>query len=61
MLIQIWYNSIDKAQKTDAKLKQKLVSHKDYTLDTFRGGNQNYRLIYQNNKYAYPWNYKRKL
>ena len=36
----IRYHNISKAQKTDAKLKQKLVSHKDYTLDTFRGGDQ---------------------
>ena len=32
----IRYHDIAKAQKTDAKLKQNLVSHKDYTLDTFR-------------------------
>ena len=35
----IRYHDISKAWKTDAKLKQKLVSHKEYTLDTFRGGN----------------------
>ena len=35
----ICYQNIAKVQKTDAKLKQKLVSHKDYTLDTFCGGN----------------------
>ena len=46
----IRYHEITKAQKTDAKLNQKLVSHKDYTLDTFRGGNQNYRLICRNSK-----------
>ena len=33
----IRYHDIVKAQKTDAKLNQKLVSHKDYTLDTFHG------------------------
>ena len=33
----IRYHNISKAQKTDAKLQQKLVSHKDYTLDTFVG------------------------
>ena len=33
----IRYHDIAKAQKTDAKLQQKLVSHKYYTLDTFRG------------------------
>ena len=36
----IRYHDTDKAHKTDAKIKQKLVSHKDYTLDTFLGGNQ---------------------
>ena len=41
----IRYHDIAKAQETDAKLKLKLVSHKDYTLNTFRGGDQNYRLI----------------
>ena len=33
----IRYHDIAKAQETDAKLKQKIVSYKDYTLDTFRG------------------------
>ena len=33
----ICYHDIAKAQETDAKLKQKLVSHKDYTLDIFVG------------------------
>ena len=47
---QIRYHDIAKAQETDAKLKQKLVSHKDYTLDTFRGGNKDHRLICRNNK-----------
>ena len=46
----IRYHDITKAQKTDAKLQQKLVSHKDYTLDTFRGGDRNHRLICQKNK-----------
>ena len=41
---------ISKAQETYAKLQQKLVSHKDYTLDTFRGGDQNHRLICWNDK-----------
>ena len=45
----IRYHDIAKAQKTDAKLKQKIVSHKDYILDTFRGGNHNHRLICRNN------------
>ena len=50
----IRYHDISKAQKTDAKLKQKLVSHNDYTLDTFRGGDQNHRLICQNSKICLP-------
>ena len=33
----IRYHDIAKAQKTDAKLQKKLVSHKNYTLDTFCG------------------------
>ena len=41
----IRYQDIAKTQKTDAKLQQRLVSHKDYTLNTFCGGNQNHRLI----------------
>ena len=41
----ICYHDISKAQKNDAKLQQKLVSHKEYTLDTFRGGDQNHCLI----------------
>ena len=41
----ICYHNISKAQKSDAKLQQKLVSYKDYTLDTFCGGNQNHLLI----------------
>ena len=57
----IRYHDISKAHKPDAKLNQKLVSHKDYTLNTFRGGDQNYRLICQNSKYAYLRHYKRKL
>ena len=50
----IRYHDTSKAQKTDAELKQKLVSHKDYTLDTFRGGDQNHRLIFQNRKICLP-------
>ena len=38
----ICYHDISKAQKNDAKLKQKLVSHKYYTLDIFRGGDQSH-------------------
>ena len=33
----IYYHGISKAQKTDAKLQQKIVSHKDYTLNTLCG------------------------
>ena len=50
----ICYHDIAKAQETDAKLQQKLVSHKDYTLDTFRGGDKDHRLICQNNKICLP-------
>ena len=34
----IRYHNIAKAWITGAKINQKLVSHKDYTLNTFRGG-----------------------
>ena len=50
----IRYHDISKAQKSDAKLKQKLVSHKDYTLGTFRGGDQKHRLICRNKKICSP-------
>ena len=50
----IRYHDIAKAQETDAKLQQKLVSHRDYTLDTFRGGNKYHRLICRNNKIWLP-------
>ena len=50
----ICYHDISKAQKTDAKLNQKLFSHKDYALDTFRGGNQNHRIIFWNSKICLP-------
>ena len=50
----ICYHNISKAQETDAKLQQKLVSHKDYTLNTFCGGNQNHCLICRNNKICLP-------
>ena len=46
----IRYHDIAKAQETDAKLQQKLVSHKDYILDTFCEGNKDHRLICRNNK-----------
>ena len=46
----IRYHNISKEQETDAKLKQKLVSHKGYTLETFRGGDKYHRLISQNNR-----------
>ena len=51
---QIRYQNIYKAQKTDAELQQKIVSHKDYTLDTFCGGDQNHRLIFRNRKIFLP-------
>ena len=50
----IHYQDITKAQKTDAKLNQKLVSHKHYTLNTFCGGVQNQRLIFRNRKICVP-------
>ena len=50
----IFYHDISKAQKNNAKLRQKLVSHKDYNLDTFCGGDQNHRLIFQNRKICFP-------
>ena len=57
----IRYHNIAKAQETDAKLQQKLVSHKDYTLDTFLGGDKDHRLICRKKIYAYLRNYRRKL
>ena len=50
----ISYHNISKAQKTDAKLKQKPVSHKEYTFDNFCGGNQNHCLIFRNRKICLP-------
>ena len=50
----IFYHNIAKAQKTDAKLQQKLVSHKDYTLENICGGDQNHRLIFRNSKICLP-------
>ena len=50
----ICYHNIAKAQETDSKLQQKLVSHKDYTLDTFRGGDKYHLLICRNNKICLP-------
>ena len=50
----IRYHDISKVQKADAKLKQKQVSHKDYTLNTFCGGNQNNCLICQKIKICLP-------
>ena len=50
----ICYHNIAKAQETDAKLPQKLVSHKDYTLDIFCSGDKDHRLICRNNKICLP-------
>ena len=50
----IHYRDIAKAQETDVKLQQRLVLHKDYTLDTFRGGDKDHRLICWNNKICLP-------
>ena len=41
----IRYHDIAKAQETDAKLKQKLVSYKDYTLNIVCGGDKDHQLI----------------
>ena len=58
---RICYHNIAKAQKNDAKLKQQLVSNKDYTLNTFTGGDQNHCFICRNRKYGYQRNHKIKL
>ena len=50
----ISYHDIAKEQKNDAKIQQNLVSHKDYTLDTFRGGDKEHCLIFRNNKICLP-------
>ena len=50
----ICYHDIAKSQETDVKLQQKLVSHKDYTLDTFRGCDKDHCLICQKNKICLP-------
>ena len=50
----ICYHNIAKAQRTYAKLNQKIVSHRYYTLDTFCGGDQNHRLIFRNSKICLP-------
>ena len=57
----ICYHDISKAQKIDAKLQQKIVSHKDYTLNTFRGGDKYHRLIFRNNKIFLPAALQKKL
>ena len=49
----IRYHNIAKAQETDAKLQQKLVSHKDYTLDTFRGGDKDSSVVTQVSIFCY--------
>ena len=50
----IRYHNNAKVQKTDAKLQQKLVSHKYYTLNTFRGDDKDHPLICRNNKICLP-------
>ena len=50
----IRYHDISKAQKTDAKLKKKIVSHKDYTLNNFFRDDQNHCLIFRNSKICLP-------
>ena len=56
----IRYHNIAKSQKTDAKLEQKLVSHKYYTLDTFHEGDQNHHLIYRNINLCLPTELQKK-
>ena len=56
----IRYNDIAKAQETNDKLQKKLVSHKYYTLDTFRGGDKDHRLICRNNKTCLPASIQKK-
>ena len=56
----IRYRGISKSQKSDAKLQQNIVSHKDYTLDTFRGSDKNHRLIFRNSKIFLPMELKKK-
>ena len=58
---QIRYHYITKSEKTDAKLKQELVSHKDYNLETFRGGDQNHCLICRNSKICLPTELQKKI
>ena len=50
----IRYFDIAKAQKNDAKLQHKLFSHKDYTFDTFCGGDQKHSLIFLNSNIYLP-------
>ena len=50
----IRYRNISKAQKTDTKLQQEIVSNKDYTHNTFLEGDQNYRLIFRNSNICLP-------
>ena len=50
----ICYHDIAKAQETDAKLQQKLFSHKDYTIDTFCGGDKDHPRICWNKKICLP-------
>ena len=57
----ICYQNIAKAQETDANLHQMVVSHKDCTLDTFRGGDKDHRLIFRKKQYAYLRHYRKKL
>ena len=56
----IGYHNIAKAQKNYAKLQQKLVSHKEYTLNTFQEGDQNHRLIFRNSNICLPTALKKK-
>ena len=53
----IIYRNIEKAQKTDAKLQQKLVSHKYYTLDNSVGATKTIVWYSKIARYSYPQQY----
>ena len=50
----IFYQYIAKSQRTYTKLKQKMFSHKEYTLNTFCGGDKDHSLIFRNKKICLP-------
>jgi transposase InsO family protein len=48
------YKDIAKEQQTNAKLRHKLKTHKNYSEATFRGGDNDHKLICHNGKIALP-------